>query len=193
MLRKTKQSGFSMIEVLVAIIIISIGVLGLVAMQGRTIQYTQDASQRNVAAMLTRDLMELIRSNRDAVLAASGELSSTSNYYKALTGSFPTAGVAACRTAAGCTPAQMATDHLFLWTQQVRNSLPIDNNTLATYLICRDSTPESEACDNIGSAIKIRTAWLSRNSDCPANTPCAEAGAVDSTNRRELYQISFEP
>ncbi|MCJ0973724.1 type IV pilus modification protein PilV [Pseudomonas sp. PS1] len=193
MFKQTDQRGFSMIEVLVAIIIISIGVLGLVAMQGKTIQYTQDASQRNVAAMLASDLMELVRSNRNAVFAPSGELSNNSNYYKSLNESFPTAGVAACRTASGCTSGQMATDHLFLWTQQVRNSLPIDDNTLATYLICRDSTPDTVACDNLGSAIKIRTAWLSRNSDCPANTPCANAGAVDSANRREFYQISFEP
>ncbi|MCR3769086.1 type IV pilus modification protein PilV, partial [Pseudomonas aeruginosa] len=48
----SRETGFSMIEVLVALVLISIGVLGMVAMQGRTIQYTQESVQRNAAAML---------------------------------------------------------------------------------------------------------------------------------------------
>ena len=50
-----------MIEVLVTLVLISIGVLGMVALQARTIQYTQDAVQRNTAAMLANDLVELMR------------------------------------------------------------------------------------------------------------------------------------
>lgn len=56
-----RSSGFSMIEVLVTLVLISIGVLGMVALQARTIQYTQDAVQRNTAAMLANDLVELMR------------------------------------------------------------------------------------------------------------------------------------
>ena len=48
------EAGFSMIEVLVTILLICIGVLGLVALQGRTITYTQDSALRNAAAMLER-------------------------------------------------------------------------------------------------------------------------------------------
>lgn len=182
---KLRHSGFSLIEVLVAVIIISIGVLGLVAMQGRTIQFTQDSAQRNTAAMLADDLIEQIRSNRDAVVNASG-VRSASNYYKTAGASFPTTGVAACRTAAGCTPEQMATDHLVQWVAQIRNSLPIDDATLSgAYIICRDRTPGSAACDNQGSAIKIQIAWISRNT--------ADSPEADDGNSREFYQISFEP
>jgi type IV pilus assembly protein PilV len=181
----TQHAGFSLIEVLVAIVIISIGVLGLVAMQGRTIQFTQDSAQRNTAAMLADDLVEQIRSNRDAVVDASG-VRSNSNYYKAPAANFPTTGVAACRTATGCNANQMATDHLVQWVIQVRNSLPVDDATLnAAYIICRDSTPATAACDNLGSAIKIQIAWISRTTE---NAPEA-----DDANSREFYQISFEP
>ena len=193
MFKSNRSEGFSLIEVLVAIVIISIGILGLVAMQGRTVQYTQDSAQRNTAAMLADDLIELIRSNRDGVVASNGLLRGTSNYYKAASASFPASGVADCRTASGCTPDDMATDHQNLWAQQVRNSLPVDNSTLAEFVICRDSTPNSAACDNLGSAIKIQIAWLSRNSECAPNTPCTNAGEVDNANSREFYRISFEP
>ena len=61
--------GFSMIEVLVTILLICIGVLGLVALQGRTITYTQDSALRNAAAMLADDLQEMMRADLDKVIA----------------------------------------------------------------------------------------------------------------------------
>ena len=39
-----------MIEVLITPLLVCIGVLGMVALQGKTIAYTQDSVQRNVAA-----------------------------------------------------------------------------------------------------------------------------------------------
>ena len=164
----------------------------MVAMQSRNIQYTQASSQRNTAAMLAADLIEMIRSNRDAVLSSSGQISVTSNYYKAANSAFPTNAVAACRTSNGCTAAEMATDQMVLWSRQVSNALPTDaalNNS--SYIICVDSTPASDACDNVGSTIKIQLAWYSQeNVTCTVpNQPCG----VDTANRREFYRISFEP
>lgn len=186
--------GFSLIEILISILIISIGVLGIVAMQGKSIQFTNDSSQRSTAAMLSHDLIELIRSNRTGIVSSSSTIRPTSNYYKAPTTAFTGVNTPACRTIAGCTPDQMASDHMNIWVQQVRNSLPVDDATLAaSYIICQDSTPNSAACDNLGSAIKIQIAWLSRNSNCAAGTPCAIAGEVDAANNREIYRISFEP
>lgn len=179
------QSGFSLIEVLVAILVISIGVLGMIAMQARSIQFTQDAGQRNTAAMLANDLIEMVRSNRDAVITTN-TLRSTSNYYKTSGQTFAETLVAACRTAAGCSADQMASDHLALWVRQVRNSLPVDDATLRDgFVICRDATPDTAACDNSGQAIKIRIAWLSRTTE--------NAAEADPATSREFYQISFEP
>ena len=48
--RQRGMSGFSMIEVLVTLIIVTTGVLGMVAMQGRSIQFTQDSAQRSTAS-----------------------------------------------------------------------------------------------------------------------------------------------
>ncbi|MFJ3053613.1 MULTISPECIES: type IV pilus modification protein PilV [Pseudomonas nitroreducens/multiresinivorans group] len=184
--------GFSMIEVLVSLLLICVGVLGMVAMQSRNIQYTQSSSQRNTAAMLASDLIEMIRSNRDAVLSAGGQISTTSNYYKAANSAFPTSAVAACRTASGCSSAEMATDQMVLWSRQVSNALPIDAAlSTSSYVVCVDSTPATDACDNIGSTIKIQLAWYSQeNVACTVpNQPCG----VDTANRREFYRISFEP
>lgn len=181
-----------MVEVLVSLLLICIGVLGVVAMQTRNIQYTQNSSQRNTAAMLAGDLIEQIRSNRDAVLTVSGSVSGTSNYYKTATSALPTAGVAACSTGSGCSANDMATDQMALWARKVLNALPTDAALWrSSYFICVDSTPTTDACDNIGSTIKVQLAWYSQeNVACTVpNQPCG----VDTANRREFYRISFEP
>lgn len=184
-------AGFTMVEVLVSLLLICIGVLGVVAMQTRNIQYTQNSSQRNTAAMLANDLIEQIRSNRDAVLNNGGNVSTTSTYYKTPATVFPTTGVAACRTSSGCSADQMATDQMVLWARQVSNALPTDTFLMtSSYVICVDSTPTTDACDNIGSAIKVQLAWYSQeNVSCAPNQPCG----VDLANRREYYRVSFEP
>lgn len=57
------NKGFSLIEVLVALLLTTIGVLGMVALQGRSIQYTQDSVQRNTAIVLAGDLIEIVRAH----------------------------------------------------------------------------------------------------------------------------------
>ena len=63
----TTTKGFSLIEVLMALLLTTVGVLGMVALQGRSIQYTQDAVQRNTAVELANDLIEIVRANPQPV------------------------------------------------------------------------------------------------------------------------------
>ncbi len=59
-----------MIEVLVSLVIICIGVLGMVALQTRSVALSQDSVQRSNAMVLANELLELMRSNRDQVVAS---------------------------------------------------------------------------------------------------------------------------
>ena len=59
-----KQHGVGMIEVLVALVILAIGVLGFSALQLRAVEATAEASNRTMAMNLARDLSERIRINR---------------------------------------------------------------------------------------------------------------------------------
>lgn len=56
--------GFSMIEVLIAMLIIAIGVLGAVALQNRAIQAGVEAYQRTQALMLVEDMVTRMRNNK---------------------------------------------------------------------------------------------------------------------------------
>jgi len=61
------QSGIALIEVLVAVLVLAIGLLGMAAMQVQSSQMTNGAEQRTQAVLLTADIMERIRANRPNV------------------------------------------------------------------------------------------------------------------------------
>lgn len=191
--RSRSANGFSMIEVLIALVVICIGVLGLAALQGKTLRYTNEAGNRNAAAMLAADLIEMMRSNRSQLISSStGKLASDSTYFKAAGNDFPTTRTSSCRDANGCTPSQLAADQLAGWVQQVRRTLPIgDNDDLLKnqYLICATQNPTAATpCSQTGSAILIQLAWLGKDA-CPSGQTCPSLDA----DHREYYRISFQP
>ncbi|MDH3316869.1 MAG: type IV pilus modification protein PilV [Gammaproteobacteria bacterium] len=57
------QRGFSLIEVLVALVILAVGVLGLAALQTTGLQFTHDAYIRSQATVVVYDLVERMRNN----------------------------------------------------------------------------------------------------------------------------------
>lgn len=56
--------GFSMIEVLVALLVLAIGLLGFALLQTMNLRYTQSANQRTQAINLAYDLLDQMRANR---------------------------------------------------------------------------------------------------------------------------------
>ena len=62
-----QQLGVGMFEVLVALFILAIGVLGFSALQLRAVDATIEANEKTVAMSLARDLAERIRINRLAL------------------------------------------------------------------------------------------------------------------------------
>jgi len=58
------QTGTSMIEVLVAIVILSIGLLGLAGLQTAGLKSNQGASFRSTASMMAYSMLDSMRANR---------------------------------------------------------------------------------------------------------------------------------
>lgn len=52
-----QQQGVALIEVMVSLLIFSLGVLGMVAMHGKAITYTVDAEDRSRAAILANEMV----------------------------------------------------------------------------------------------------------------------------------------
>src|SRR5690606_18258069 len=55
-----RQRGVALIEVLVAILIFSIGVLGLIGLQSRAIAVSMDTEDRNRASLLANELVSML-------------------------------------------------------------------------------------------------------------------------------------
>lgn len=118
------QSGFSLIEVLVALTILVVGLLGLAGLQLATLRWSADASQTAAVARLGQELAEKLRSHPrqvDAFITAAAARDPAS---------------ASCYGAGGCLAAQSIATDLAEWREQVANALPGGEAT-----ICRDATP----------------------------------------------------
>lgn len=118
--RHRTAAGFTLIEMLVALVVLSIGLLGAAKLFVVTLQGNASASSRMMAVNLAGDLADKIRANRTAGAA-----------YVAAAANGYCAGLAI--GAITCTPAQMAANDLFLWNAQVASTWPggVANGTVA--------------------------------------------------------------
>lgn len=57
------SSGFSLIEVLIALVVLALGLLGFALLQTMNLRYTQGANQRTQATNLAYDLIDQMRAN----------------------------------------------------------------------------------------------------------------------------------
>ncbi|MDH3640950.1 MAG: type IV pilus modification protein PilV [Gammaproteobacteria bacterium] len=110
MIGMTKQSGFTLMESLVALIVLSIGMLGIAALYLESMKAGRTALARSQAVTLAADMADRIRANATAGAAYAGP------------GGF---GAPPC-VAGGvdCTPAQMAAEDVQLWLNNITASLP---------------------------------------------------------------------
>ena len=64
-----RQQGFTLLEVLIALLILSIGLLGLAALQTTSLRSNQMASMRTTATQLAYDISDRMRANPVGVAA----------------------------------------------------------------------------------------------------------------------------
>lgn len=125
-LRHKTEAGFSLIEVLVAIIVLSIGMLGAVGMQATALQSNKETRYQALAITLGKDLADKMRGNHTVAI----KTVAAENPYlfdTTLSTSPPTpAGLINCFSgAAGCaSPLNLATWDVFEWQQRAQAALP---------------------------------------------------------------------
>lgn len=64
----THQSGTSLLEVLITVVLVSLGLLGLAGLQLATVQNSNSSGERFEATTLARDILERMRANRQQAL-----------------------------------------------------------------------------------------------------------------------------
>ncbi|KXJ32824.1 type IV pilus modification protein PilV [Pseudomonas sp. HUK17] len=113
--RPRRQRGATLIEVLVAMFILAIGLLGLAGLQAMSVQSNQGAYYRSQATILANDIADRMRANRKAALAGDYAQSSPPS-----TSSTPSST---------STPAQR---DLAEWNSHLASSLPQGTGTIVT-------------------------------------------------------------
>ena len=132
------SAGFTLVEVLIALIVLSIGLLGLAALQLQSLKHNTDAYFRTQATMLAYDIIDRMRANDGAVKAG---------YYVA---SAPPSSAQTCgESAGGCLSAEdLAAYDLTHWYESLGEALP------------PTSTPSSIAVN--GNRVTVTVRWNER-------------------------------
>jgi type IV pilus assembly protein PilV len=144
---RAQQSGFTLIEVLVSVLVLSIGLVGVAALQGVSLKNTQSAFMRSQATALAYDLADRMRAN---VIAARTGLYDPGT----------AATVTGCKSTTGCTAQDMAKHDLAEWNAAIATYLPMGQG-----FVCVDSTPNdgtsaaSPACDGSGTQLTVKIWW----------------------------------
>lgn len=68
------QRGVGLIEVLVALLVLSFGLLGVAAMQAAALRNNHSAAERSMGAMLSQSIIESMRANRADALSGAYNL-----------------------------------------------------------------------------------------------------------------------
>ncbi len=159
------NAGFTLIEVLIAVVILAGGLLGLAALQATTLRNNQSAYFRSLATQLAYDISDRMRSNRAGVIAGVYNDAAASNDN--------------CEVNT-CTPAQMAGYDMARWHGAAGlGQLPggagvvcIDSSPLDV----PDATPAANGCDGVGNDYAIKIWWDD-----------------DRSGIEKLYVMSFRP
>jgi|TARA_B110000908_G_scaffold28539_1_gene33564 type IV pilus assembly protein PilV len=106
-MRLSRQNGAGLMEVMVALFVLAIGLLGFAGLQNSSLVFSQKAYANSQAAFMTQDILERMRANRDVV----------DDY---TIGFDDDANSGTDCAAANCTAAQMAAWDLSQWKESLR-------------------------------------------------------------------------
>lgn len=103
------QGGFSLVEVLIALIILSVGMLGIASLYVQSMQAGRTSLFRHHAVLLAGDVADRIRANRTAGAVYETPAGADNNCIGGGT---------------NCSPPQMALQDILIWQQQALDTLP---------------------------------------------------------------------
>lgn len=142
-----RQSGFTLVEVLVSALLLAIGMVGLAGLQAASLKNNQSSFMRSQVTALAYDLADRMRAN---VPGANANAYAPANAAVAIS----------CTTTAGCSPQQMAQNDIAEWNAAITTYLPLGQGW-----VCLDSTPNDGTsaavpqCDGAGTQFTIKIWW----------------------------------
>lgn len=129
--RPTRQTGFSLLEVLITMVVVALGLLGFAGLQTYSLKSNRVSMQRSLATLHAYSIVDSMRANRAAA----------ASYVQAF------ADTPACPADAPAVTGVVATDDMARWNQAVACDLPsgqgdiaVNGNTVTVSVRWRDGT-----------------------------------------------------
>lgn len=146
-LRKTTHDGFSLVEVLVALLVLSVGLLGLAALQTTSLRYNTESYFRTQATYLAYDIIDRMRAN---ALGVSG-----GNYDVPNSGTATTAmsATGSCGTGS-CSTSDLAMYDLGQWYNTMKTMLPASTDPASNLATITRTA---------GNQVTIAIRWMERD------------------------------
>ncbi|VWX59504.1 Type IV pilus modification protein PilV [Burkholderiales bacterium 8X] len=170
--------GFTLIEVLVAVVVLSFGLLGMVGLQGASLKANREARLQASGVRLASEMGDMMRGNKQVSILtnATDNPYLQSNFTGTVTAASPNCFSAVCTTTK-----QVATADVADWLARVANELPG-----ARVVICFDATPFDAAgkpqwtCSNTGGVVNVKIGWTRGSTNRAAVGTAALEGASDT-------------
>lgn len=166
------RRGFSLVEVLIALLVLAIGVLGILGMQLHTLRITRDIAAQSLALQLAVDIAETVRGGADSAemleafehfdYAANEDLGSHAASDSGLRLASASAGSTCYGADSRCTPAQLAAFEMRDWRSRIRQ-LPGGRVRVCRDMAPWDSTQHSIRwdCDSTSDATRtLAPLWI---------------------------------
>src|SRR5215468_7356283 len=143
--RSRPNSGFTLLEVLIALLVMSIGLLGIGKLMMLSARANDSAYMRSQATALAYTILDAMRANRQAAIVQG---------YDTAMGVVP--GPAGCGTtvATPCNSGQQAQSDLNLWGTSLAAALPLGQGSVATAVV---PAPGSGA-NNVTATVTVQWA-----------------------------------
>jgi len=177
--QKRSQTGFTLIEILVSLIILSIGLLGLSSLQLTALQRNTSSYNRSLATSLAYDIADRMRANK---VATDGDA-----YVTGLADA-PTSATSCIGAAANCDPNALAAYDLDEWKCQLGNH---NDHAACTATGLQGSLPEGVGqITRAGNVFTITIKWNDERRDINVITaPCG----IDPDTTATCFSVDFEP
>ena len=165
---KNRSRGFSLIEVLIAVFVVAMGIVGAAGLQLAAIRTSQQSGFQSTAVALANELADKMRASDAQMRLTDAQNPFLSISYNEAADPAPTKPALCYTSSANCNATALANAEIYEWLMRVRDSLPEGR-----VLVCRDSAPfdttkkmltwTCTADPNAGITIKI--GWKSKNPD----------------------------
>lgn len=153
-----RSAGFTIIEVLIAVLVLAFGVMGSSAMQLAALRTRHQSSLLSNAVQLGSSMLDAMRANASQMRLSDADNRYLGLDYDALTSA---ASTQSCFAGANCDSAQLAAFDVAQWQRQLKASVPGGR-----FVICRDVQTWGEAastawaCSGAPAApIVIKLGW----------------------------------